>query len=387
MLVSIILLASIAVILFNQISGAKPNPNPNPTGATGLPSVTTQGSQTTAPTGSPATSAPIRDLAIQTPSPLGEPGAAEPEMKRWPASSSVESVRTVDLAAYIGKSRSDRPLQGITVVLDPGHGGIDSGCGWPVGVRDQAIMEKDVVLSVARAAEESLRTLGADVVLLRDTDTFLSIFTRPATVGELLLEDFARQVQTGGLVIGPLARLMPLLDPIVSSNDDQFAGVMGGSGTREDLKQVMDIERQYPDWLLISIHCNAAEDYPDARGLQVYYTSSAVILHDERIECQSLPSADWQPSYQYYDDGGRMRLASLLYDAIVAKEPGLGAGTSAPLVDQDFAVLREQNLVSAMLELGFLTNESDRAVLGTDSSRGRLGEAIADAVYSYYCMR
>ena len=385
MLVSIILLASLAVILINQISGAKPNPRPTDT--TGTPSVTTQGSQTAAPTASPATSAPIRDLSIQTAAPLREPGAAQPEMMRWPASSSVETVRTVDLAAYLGKSRSDKPLEGITVVLDPGHGGIDSGCGWPVGVRDQDIMEKDVVLSVAQSASQALRTLGANVILLREDDTFLSIFERPALVGSMLLEDFTRHTQSSELGIGPLARLTPLLDSIVSANDDLFGGVMGGSGTREDLKQIMDIERQYPDWLLISIHCNAAADYPNVHGLQVYYTSSAVILHDERIECQSLPSSDWEPSYQYYDDGGRMRLASLLYDSIVSEVPALGQGTSAPLVDQDFAVLREQNLVSAMLELGFLTNESDRSVLESASSLERLGDAVADAVYSYYCMR
>ena len=211
MLVSIILLASVAVILFNQISGA--NPDPRPTGAAGDPSTTTNASPTgslvVTPTVSPATSTPVRDISIQSPAPLGEPGAAQPEMKRWPASSSVETIRTADLASYVGKSRSDKPLQGITVVLDPGHGGIDSGCGWPVGVREQDIMEKDVVLSVAQSAEEALHELGADVILLREDDTFLSIFNRPAMVGKSLLEDFARQTQASGLGIGPLARLMP----------------------------------------------------------------------------------------------------------------------------------------------------------------------------------
>jgi N-acetylmuramoyl-L-alanine amidase len=197
MLVSIILLASLAVILLNQISGAKPNPNP--TGLTGLPSVSTQGTKTTAPTGSSATSAPVRALSIQTPVPLGEPGAAQPEMKRWPASSSVETVRMADIAAYVGKDRSDSPLRGITVVLDPGHGGIDSGCGWPVGVREQDIMEKDVVLSVAQSAKDALHALGAEVILLREDDTFLSIFSRPATVGRILLDDFSRQTQAIGL--------------------------------------------------------------------------------------------------------------------------------------------------------------------------------------------
>ncbi len=386
-MVSVLLLASLFVILTHQLTGAKPAERPGasttaPGGA--LLSTTTQHP---AGTTSPLTESVERDLLLTPASPLGEPGAAEPEMKRWPATGSVETVRDVNLAAYYGRTRAEQPLRGITVVLDPGHGGIDSGCGWPVGNRVQDVMEKDVVLSVARHAEMALRALGAQVILLREDDSFLSIFSRPARVGQLLLTDFIQQVRAARLGSAPIDRLLPLLDPIIAANEDLFGGVMGGSGTSADLKYVMDLQRQYPDWLLVSIHCNATEYYPEARGLQVYYTSGEVVRHDERIECHSLPCDQWQPSYQFYDDAGRLRLASLLYDAIAAAVPALGDGTSAPLVDQDFAILREQNLASAMLELGFLTNDGDRAVLADTGSQQRIGEAIADAVYSYYCAR
>ncbi|HEY5466977.1 MAG TPA: N-acetylmuramoyl-L-alanine amidase [Clostridia bacterium] len=391
-LVSIMVLASLAIIVYNQAWGGREQ-TAMPTGTSLTASITpaastapgTVAAGTTAMSVSPTPTPVIRELQLYPPTPIGEPGASQPEMKRWPAAGSVESVRTVDLAAYRGRSRTDRPLEGITVVLDPGHGGIDSGCGWPVGVRNQDIMEKDVALSVAKAARTELERMGARVLFIRDDDTFYSIFCRPALVGQMIMENFIQTLKSIGIGTGQAERLILPLQPIIDTNEDTFAGIMGGSGTKLDYKHVMDIERQYPDWLFLSIHCNAAGGYPDARGLQVYYTSSAVVQHDERIEAAVKASSEWQPSYQNYDDGGRLRLATLLYGSIVAKVPALGNGTPSPLVDQDFAVLREQNLASALIELGFLTNASDRAALALSDTQTRLGVSIADAVYSYYC--
>lgn len=60
------------------------------------------------------------------------------------------------------------------VVLDPGHGGDDSGamCG--------AVMEKDLTLDVALRAELLLRTAGFKTVLTRDDDRYLSLAERAA---------------------------------------------------------------------------------------------------------------------------------------------------------------------------------------------------------------
>jgi len=62
------------------------------------------------------------------------------------------------------------------IVLDPGHGGKDSGA---VGVNRLA--EKDIVLSVARKLAEKLRReLGVEVVLTRNDDTFIALEDRTA---------------------------------------------------------------------------------------------------------------------------------------------------------------------------------------------------------------
>jgi N-acetylmuramoyl-L-alanine amidase len=67
-----------------------------------------------------------------------------------------------------GKTKS------LVVVLDPGHGGQDSGamCG--------SVMEKDLTLDVARRAEMLLRASGYHTVLTRDSDRYLSLADRAA---------------------------------------------------------------------------------------------------------------------------------------------------------------------------------------------------------------
>lgn len=66
-------------------------------------------------------------------------------------------------------SAGPSPLAGLCVVLDPGHGGDDSGA---VGVAGTA--EKDLNLQVALALEQELRQAGASVVLTRRTDRALT---------------------------------------------------------------------------------------------------------------------------------------------------------------------------------------------------------------------
>jgi N-acetylmuramoyl-L-alanine amidase len=61
------------------------------------------------------------------------------------------------------------------VVLDPGHGGRDTGAVGPTGVK-----EKDVTLDVAHRVAPVLATEGVQVVLTRDDDRFVSLEERTA---------------------------------------------------------------------------------------------------------------------------------------------------------------------------------------------------------------
>lgn len=73
---------------------------------------------------------------------------------------------------------SDHPLYHMVIVLDPGHGGKDS------GAEGQHTVEKKLTLQTAKQLEKTLSNLGATVYLTRDSDKFVSLKTRAAFAEE-----------------------------------------------------------------------------------------------------------------------------------------------------------------------------------------------------------
>lgn len=69
-----------------------------------------------------------------------------------------------------------KPLTGITVMLDPGHGDTDMGA--PGTASTTFPMEKDLNLSAALAAKHRLEQLGATVLMTRDSDVFYELGER-----------------------------------------------------------------------------------------------------------------------------------------------------------------------------------------------------------------
>jgi N-acetylmuramoyl-L-alanine amidase len=61
----------------------------------------------------------------------------------------------------------------LTVVIDPGHGGSNTGAPGRNGA-----LEKQVTLSIARALEKKLQSESVDVVLTRERDTYLTLRER-----------------------------------------------------------------------------------------------------------------------------------------------------------------------------------------------------------------
>ncbi len=68
---------------------------------------------------------------------------------------------------YIANRRSFN-----TVVIDPGHGGHDS------GTRNRISREADINLSVAKKLRDRLKGMGYQVVMTRDTDNFITLQDR-----------------------------------------------------------------------------------------------------------------------------------------------------------------------------------------------------------------
>ena len=66
------------------------------------------------------------------------------------------------------------PISAVRILVDPGHGGFDTGALSPHGWR-----EKDVNLSQARAIRTALTNEGFQVLMTRDDDSFPPLYSRP----------------------------------------------------------------------------------------------------------------------------------------------------------------------------------------------------------------
>ena len=71
-------------------------------------------------------------------------------------------------------------LSGISILLDPGHGGEELGARGPNGYP-----EKDVNLAVSQLLQQELKQRGATVYLTRETDQFVSLGDRVTMIKEL----------------------------------------------------------------------------------------------------------------------------------------------------------------------------------------------------------
>ncbi|WP_414575255.1 N-acetylmuramoyl-L-alanine amidase [Anabaena sp. CCY 9402-a] len=75
------------------------------------------------------------------------------------------------------KQNRQKPLSGIKILLDPGHGGKESGAVGPTGY-----LEKDVNLVVSKLLRDELVKKGATVVMTRETDQEVSLPERQAII-------------------------------------------------------------------------------------------------------------------------------------------------------------------------------------------------------------
>lgn len=92
-----------------------------------------------------------------------------------------------DTARAPGQDRARGPLSDLRIVVDPGHGGVDSGCSF------NNIFEKELNLAVGLSLQEKLLDQGATVQLTRTTDEALVPFGTPG--GSRHARDLAARVR------------------------------------------------------------------------------------------------------------------------------------------------------------------------------------------------
>ena len=80
---------------------------------------------------------------------------------------------------------SGKPLSGATVVLDPGHGGDETGAVGPNGLRESVLN-----MAVVQQARTALERVGVSVITIRSTDVRVVLSTRSQLVEKLRPQAF-----------------------------------------------------------------------------------------------------------------------------------------------------------------------------------------------------
>lgn len=224
------------------------------------------------------------------------------------------------------------------VVLDPGHGGIDSG----THARDGSEAEKNLVLDFALMLRDKLDKTGKyRVVMTRQDDTFV-----------------------------------PLADRV------RFA-------------------RSRNAQLFISIHCDAlARGDGDAQGATVYTLSDhasdaeAAKLADAENRADVISGVDL--SVEPDDIAGILidlaQRETRAFSQQLAKHVVNELKTAArmhkhPLKSAGFRVLKAPDVPSVLIELGYVSSRKDLKELMSENWRTRAGDAIAKAVDGYFTTR
>jgi len=214
------------------------------------------------------------------------------------------------------------------IVIDPGHGGHDTGTIGPNGLQ-----EKDLVLDVGRRLGKLLETrLGADVVYTRQDDTFIPLETRTA---------IANQEQA-----------------------DLFVSIHANSSRDPDARGVETYYLNFTssaEALEVAARENAVSD----KSIHELQDLVKKIALKEKIEESREFASDVQHS---------------LHTGLSAKSPGL---RDRGVKKAPFIVLIGANMPSILAEVSFVSNPTDERKLETAEYRQRIAESLYRGVSKY----
>ncbi|MGX1496706.1 N-acetylmuramoyl-L-alanine amidase [Labrenzia sp. MBR-25] len=224
----------------------------------------------------------------------------------------------------------EKPL----IVLDPGHGGIDTGA---IGVH--GTLEKAIVLDFAKLLKEKLDESGLyNVRLTRDDDTFIPLGRR-VEIGHELEADLFISIHADSVRRGQKFARGATVYTISDRASDQLAEDLAQSENMSDVIAGVDLAEEPTEVTDILIDLARRE----TRSFSVYFARSLV---DE------LKSA--------------VRLIN---------NPHRSAG---------FRVLKAHDVPSVLVELGYLSNEHDEKLLISDEWRERMSKAVTEAVHGFF---
>ena len=214
------------------------------------------------------------------------------------------------------------------IVIDPGHGGHDTGTIGPEGLE-----EKELVLEVGRRLGKLLQTrMGADVVYTRKDDTFIPLETRTAIANQALA--------------------------------DLFVSIHANSSRDPDARGVETYYLNFTsssEALEVAARENAASD----KSIHELQDLVKKIALKEKIEESREFASDVQRS---------------LHSGLAAKSPGL---RDRGVKKAPFVVLIGANMPSILAEISFVSNPGDERHLQTAEYRQRIAESLYKGIAKY----
>jgi N-acetylmuramoyl-L-alanine amidase len=243
----------------------------------------------------------------------------------WPA-----DLKAREAAAERKAMQATAPLTAgkKVVVIDPGHGGIDSGT---QGIN--GLLEKDLVLEEGLHLARTLRARGFTVFMTRDKDIFIPLRDRVS---------FSR-AHRADLFISLHADSNP--DPEVNG-----LSVYTLSDGRSDREAAALAKRENQSDAIAGVDLSGGN------------SPVAPILID-------LAQRDTINKSSRFAEGALAQLASAT--DILARSPHRSAS---------LAVLVAPDVPAVLIELGYLSNRGDAAQMKTEGWRARVADAIATAV-------
>jgi N-acetylmuramoyl-L-alanine amidase len=214
------------------------------------------------------------------------------------------------------------------IVIDPGHGGHDTGTIGPNGLE-----EKDLVLDVAKRLGKLLDTrLGANVVYTRQDDTFIPLETRTA---------IANQEQA-----------------------DLFVSIHANSSRDPDARGV---ETYYLNFTsnTNALEVAARENAVSDKSIHELQDLVKKIALKEKIEESREFATNVQQS---------------LHSALSSKSPGI---RDRGVKKAPFIVLIGANMPSILAEISFVSNPADERKLETAEYRQRIAESLYKGISKY----
>jgi N-acetylmuramoyl-L-alanine amidase len=303
----------------------------------------------------------------------------------------TEPNQTERKSEYKKTSSADSDLTGYTIILDPGHGGRDTGCVFPFNAPEYN--ECDFTLRIAKRIKSELEARGATVYMTRTDNSWVSLYNRLAQT-HLICLDIAEKEGKLPFSKARANELRALLQQSIDINEDTVAsggmGIMVGSGVGEDLNDLFEMEYELDKVLFLSVHLNSSESRSQ-HGNQIYYVTDDSVIESERRQMREnseFQRSDFPIRNEYYgrhNDDNNL-LACCMYDNIVGNIPEFETN-GHPVNADNYAVLREHGLTGVLIEVAFLSDDNDRAMLQQDQTIDTIAASVCDGSKMYFVQK